>query len=249
LSFDQDRLKRQSLDRWAIQEIPVTDNGIAMAKAIQNGTAIAVSDGSYKDGRGTAAFILEISDQFQTAGRIVGVNSIPGETEDQSSYRSELGGVSGIVETVGTLCARHNITFGAVEVGLDGNQAMKNVFGDWPSYPGQADYDLLKDLWEKIRRSPLKWTGRWVERHQDDITRFEDLMDRWGQLNVECDGLAKEYWNACTESEAWGPNHGFAEKSWSVWIEGKKLTKSTNKSCTITPFPNNPKITGQGNTN
>jgi hypothetical protein len=61
-----------------------------MAKAIQNGTAIAVSDGSYKDGRGAAAFILETSNQFQTAGRIVGVNSTPGETEDQSSYRSKL---------------------------------------------------------------------------------------------------------------------------------------------------------------
>jgi hypothetical protein len=63
-----------------------------------------------------------------------------------------------------------------------------------------------------------------VEGHQDNITWFEDL-DRWGQLNVEWDGLAKEHWNACTESEAWGPNHGFADESWSVWIEGKKLTK------------------------
>ena len=51
LSFDQERLKWRSLDRWAIREITVTDDGIAMAKAIQNGTAIAVSDGSYKDGR------------------------------------------------------------------------------------------------------------------------------------------------------------------------------------------------------
>jgi hypothetical protein len=110
-------LKRPALDQWAIQEITVSDDGIAMAKAIQNGAAIAVSDGSYKDGKGATAFILEISDQFQTAGRIVGVNSMPG--------KSELGGVSGIVETVGTLCARHDITFGAVEVGLDGDQAMK----------------------------------------------------------------------------------------------------------------------------
>jgi hypothetical protein len=81
------------------------------------------------------------------------------------------------------LCARHDVTFGAVEVGLHGDQAMKNVFGDWPLYPGQADYDLLKDLREKIRRSPLKWTGRWVEGHQDDITHFEDL-DRSGQFKM-----------------------------------------------------------------
>jgi hypothetical protein len=43
LSFDQERLKRRALDRWAIQEITVPDDGVAMAKAIQNGTAIAVA--------------------------------------------------------------------------------------------------------------------------------------------------------------------------------------------------------------
>ena len=77
----------------------------------------------------------------------------------------------------------YNITSGAIEVGLDGDQAMKNIFGDWPLYPKQADYDLLKDLQEKIRKSPLKWTGPWVEGHQDNLSWFEDL-DLWGQLNV-----------------------------------------------------------------
>jgi hypothetical protein len=115
LSFDQERWKRPALDQWAIQEITVPDDGVAMAKAIQNGAAIAVSDGSHKDGRCAPAFVLEMSDQFQTAGRIVGVNSTPGETEVQMSCGSELGGVSGIVENVGMLCARHDITFGAVE--------------------------------------------------------------------------------------------------------------------------------------
>ena len=223
-NFEQEQGERPVLDQWAIKEVTISDNGIALATAIRNGTAIAVSDGSYKDGRGTAAFILEISDQFQAAGRIVGVNVIPGETEDQSSYRSELGGVSGIVETARILCNIHDINSGAIEVGLDGEQAMKNVFGDWPLYPTQADYDLLKDLREKIRQSPLKWTGRWVEGHQDDSIRFEDL-DRWGQLNVESDGLAKEYWNECKESDAWIPNLGFSDESWSIWIQNKKLTK------------------------
>jgi hypothetical protein len=42
----------------------MTDEGKAIAQAIKKGTAIAVSDGSYKDGKGTAAFILETSDNF-----------------------------------------------------------------------------------------------------------------------------------------------------------------------------------------
>jgi hypothetical protein len=223
-SFEEERLLRPPLGQWAIQEITVTDDGEAMAQAIRQGTAIAVSDGSYKDGRGTAAFILETSENSTETGRIVGVNSIPGEKEDQTSYRSEIGGVSGIVETVAILCARYSITSGALEVGLDGDQAMKNIFGNWPLHPKQADYDLLKDLRKKIKESPVTWTGRWVEGHQDDQLQFEDL-DRWSQLNVECDGLAKDYWNACMESNSWLPNRGFADEGWSVWIEGKKLTK------------------------
>jgi hypothetical protein len=43
---------------------------------------------------------------------------------------------------------------------------------------------------------------------------------------VECDGLAKAYWNECMKNNSWLPiNKGFADEGWSVWIEGKKLTK------------------------
>ena len=63
-----------------------------------------------------------------------------------------------------------------------------------------------------------------MEGHQDDSIHFEDLT-RSAQLNVECDGLAKEYWNECNTSEAWTPNFGFSDESWSIWIQNKKLTK------------------------
>jgi hypothetical protein len=222
------RQARAPHDKWAIQEIDITNDGSAMAQAIKSGNAITVTDGSYKNGRGTAAFILEISDNFEPIGCIVGVNSISGEKEDQSSYRSEIGGVSGVIETVGILCERFAIKSGAIKVGLDGDQAMQNIFGKWPLYPRQADYDLLKDLRKKIQKSPIKWTGIWVEGHLDNHIQFEDL-DRWSQLNVECDGPAKDYWNSCTESEAWMPNKGFADEGWSVWIEGKKVTKVDKK--------------------
>jgi hypothetical protein len=148
---------------------------------------------------GYGGIFLEISDSFNKTGRIVGVNSIPGEKEDQTSYRSKIGGVFGIVETVGIVCERHSITSGVVKVGLDGDQAMKNIFGKWSLYPKHADYDLLKYLRKKIKKSPLTWTRLWVEGHQDDQLQFEDL-DRWSQLDVECNGLAKHYWNACTEN-------------------------------------------------
>jgi hypothetical protein len=103
-SFAEERLLCSPLDQWAIQEITTSNEGQAMATAIKNGTAIAVSNGSYKDGHGTAAFILKTSNNYDRTGRIVGVNSIPGEPIDQSSYCSEIVSMSGIVETVGILC-------------------------------------------------------------------------------------------------------------------------------------------------
>jgi hypothetical protein len=46
--------------RWAVSQMTVDDNGAAIAKAILTGEqAIAVSDGSFKDIRGTASFIIE----------------------------------------------------------------------------------------------------------------------------------------------------------------------------------------------
>jgi hypothetical protein len=85
------------------------------------------------------------------------VNSIPGETEDQSSYQSKMGGVSGIIEAAGIICALYAIQSGVMEVGLDGDQAMKSIFGSWPLHPKQPDYDLLKDHREKSRNCHPSW--------------------------------------------------------------------------------------------
>ena len=180
-----------------------------------------MSDGSFKDGRGTSAFVLE--DERQK-GRVMGVNAVPGEFEDQSAYRSELAGVSGIIATIQCICTTHNITQGSIEVGLDGLQAMKEISGNWPIKPSQSDYDLLQDIRRKIQKSPITWKWRWVEGHQDDGKKYKDL-DRWAQLNVECDGMAKEYWNSRRLVDKRPANQEFSDEHWSVWIEGKKLTK------------------------
>jgi hypothetical protein len=80
----------------------------------------------------TAAFIIEGT---SSVGRVVGVNVIPGAEESQSPYRSEVGGVAGILEYLQFICIAHAITEGKVEVGLDGDQARKEAFGAWPLDP------------------------------------------------------------------------------------------------------------------
>ena len=75
--------------RWAVSEKTLSDNGIVIAQAIIQGTAITVSDGFLKDSQGTSAFILE---GCSKQGRLVGVNVIPGDDSSQSPYCSKLGG-------------------------------------------------------------------------------------------------------------------------------------------------------------
>jgi hypothetical protein len=206
-------------------ELTVDDNGLEIAKAIRDGTAIAVSDGSFKDSHGTAAFILKGS---LPVGRIVGVNVIPGAEESQTAYRSELGGVAGILEALHCICRANHITYGKVEVGLDGDQARKEAFGIWPLDPSRPDFDLLVHIRGMIRLSPLELTSRWIESHQDN-TRSLATLDRWGKLNVECDGLTKSFWSSTALANSWSPSIQFGLEKWALWIDKKKLSKADKK--------------------
>jgi hypothetical protein len=96
----------------------------------------------------------------------------------------------------GLALALHGIMDGAVKIGLDGDQLMKAMANVWPLDPGDPDYDLLQQVGGQIKASPLKITFRWIASHQDNHKTFAQL-DRWEQLNVECNNLAKSFWNTC----------------------------------------------------
>jgi hypothetical protein len=219
------RLIRPPGFQWAITEMSVEDNGLTIAEALQAGNAIAVSDGSFKESQSTAAFVIEGAASY---GRLVGVNVIPGEEDSQSPYRSELGGVAGILEALHCICIAHSITKGHVTVGLDGEQAMKEAFGTWPLDPRRPDYDMLQHIRGMIRESPLTFESRWIESHQDDFKSLK-FLDRWSLLNVECDGLAKSFWNTNALAKSWVPNIQFGFEKWSLWIGGKKLSTVDKK--------------------
>jgi hypothetical protein len=103
-----------------VEDLQHSDDGRSVADAIGLGVAYAVSDGSFKQGRGTSAFLLEGSGG--AVGRILGANEIPGAEVDQSAYRSELGGISGVIATVACLCRLYDIRSGAINVDWTGNR-------------------------------------------------------------------------------------------------------------------------------
>jgi len=105
---------------------------------------IGVSDGSFKDALGSAAWILTT---MESQGWIKGYTTIPGIVNDQCAYHSELGGIFSTVLMVNTICQYYSIQHGRVQMGCDGLGPLQQCFDQWqePS-PSMPHYDLIKAI-------------------------------------------------------------------------------------------------------
>ena len=100
------------------------DEGKLVAKGIINGTAKAISDGSYypKHKAGSSAFII-FANKFDK-NPIKGQNLVTGDAEVQNAYWSELAGINGTLTMLEIIVKQFNITTGLVELALDGELAL-----------------------------------------------------------------------------------------------------------------------------
>jgi len=96
---------------WAFALYKTSDNGQQITDAVRHGLCEAVSDGSYKDGSGTAAWMIQDMLSKQV---LSGTTIIPGHTSDQSAYQSELGGIFSIVTMIHNICNYYNISKGMI---------------------------------------------------------------------------------------------------------------------------------------
>jgi hypothetical protein len=206
--------------RWAVERFAVLDEGETLAAAIRQGQAISVCDGSYKDGFGTAAYVLEGA---TSVNWLVVMFVVPRTPANQSSYRSELAGLYGVVAMAHLICEQYGITSGAIEVGCDCESALRHVFTSGQRFEAtikQADYDLLSAIRKMLSMSPIKWTSRHVAGHQDDGI---EVLDRWANLNIEMDSLAKVYWSdMCDQPQM--ENSPITHEYWLACIRGQKIS-------------------------
>jgi hypothetical protein len=89
------------------------------------------------------------------------VNVVPGDPKDQSSYRSELAGIFGIVTMARALCEVHSIPSGNICIGCDGKIALNHVFGEGPGSDADVstvDYDMISAIRWVIQQSLITWT-------------------------------------------------------------------------------------------
>jgi hypothetical protein len=213
---------------WAIHDFmaPV-DNGQTIAEAIRNGSAIAVSDGSYKDKFGTAAWALEGKTALH---RITGHCVIPGDPNDQSPYRSELGGLYAMAVMAAAVCKLHQVSSGAIEIACDGLSAIRQV-GDIQAAvrPNGAQFDLIAATKYWLSRSPITWTFRHVLGHQDALSSAM-VLDRWETINCEMDIRAKRYWQLKQRDRPNGPTSmAIAGEPWALWLGELKVCSRTSE--------------------
>ena len=203
--------------KWAVERFQNSDDGATIADAIRKGTAIGVSDGSFKDKHGTACWIL----QGETAtGKIKCSCVVPGIGAVQSAYRSELAGLYGMITMINAICAFHDIISGTIELGCDGIQALRHVDQRCDiTNPKMAQFDLLSASRNSLRMCPIKVTMRHVKGHQDN--NWEAVLDRWANLNIEADDGAKEHWYSSINIRQ--SQHRIFAEIWPITINGTKI--------------------------
>jgi hypothetical protein len=213
--------------KWAVEQY-FSDECIALAQSIQNETAIAVSDGSFKEGFGMAGFILE---GWNSDSRILGVNVTPGGPVAQSSYRSEILGLCGIICLVNLVCESFGITTGSITIGCNGHSALKSVFGEgeyWEAVIEQTDYDIISSFCTHLRKSPSKWRWQHIKGHQDNDGTT--VLHQWSTLNVEMDNVAIAYWIHCAP-EGPNPNITLTDELWTLHVNGLKVLSDAARTC------------------
>jgi Reverse transcriptase (RNA-dependent DNA polymerase) len=176
---------------WAFQQIECTGPSpdTWLPHAIQSGTCIAVSDGSFKDGISTASIII-VGDEHNL-GRIRLRCRIPGQQALQDSYRAELGGLYSGCQVISHAARYFNLTGGNVTLGCDG-LGVKSCFGWRRQSANFPSHDLVMAIQHTFALHPgIHWGFQHIKGHQDDVQGAE--LDRWALLNIACDLDAKAY--------------------------------------------------------
>ena len=205
---------------WATKSVTITGSEIQLAQAIQNGTAVAVSDGSLKHEFGTSAYVVEAS----ATCRLRAVNTVPGPIKEGDSHRCELAGLYGLVICCQALCTAHNIQSGRIQVACDNINAIEVFEPEFFPHPKQANYDLVSALFHKIKASPIEWLPEHVKGHQDDQTCH--TLTHKEQLNIEMDKLAKTYWVHIIQHSRRLPlpsQFEIEDEGWQLWSNDTKL--------------------------
>jgi ribonuclease HI len=145
------------------------------------------SDGSYKDGRGTASWVAVAGDAEMGEDLVV-----PDGAHD--SYRSELAGIFGGLRFLDSL-PQHQLP-GEARFICDGKSALESSFSCLPLQMSMAQVDLLQGIRkcrDSLAKKGVRLRPEHVKGHADEEVGIEGLSADQ-VLNVRMDRRAKSFW-------------------------------------------------------
>jgi hypothetical protein len=160
---NRQHLPPEAANKWWYEMVESTENPEQLAQGSSEGTAIWVTDGSYKAPYGSAAFILKPSIDSEISIKIV--NQAPGRAENMDAYQAEVAGIYGCVAFTNDFLQTHNITQAAATMACDCLSALRNIFDKELDRPSQAHYSIVHACRLLLRESPATWTPWHVYGH------------------------------------------------------------------------------------
>jgi hypothetical protein len=203
--------------KWALEKMEWTIDPATLAQHIRNGTAKAIADGSYKEQKGTAAFAIVTADG---STGIYGMNRTPGPTATQCSYRSENGGLVGILLLCHVLHRAYGLQHGQLVLGCDNIESGKKCIQyHGTARPTDNHYDILHAARTLRSWLPFQPSYLHVEGHQR--TKYPGRpLDLWATLNENMDALAKAYWR---HTSTWDRPEHCMPNEWVATFNGHRI--------------------------
>ncbi len=186
-----------------------------LKEAVRQGDRFIVSDGSYRNEAGAAAWIIEgRSGGPQPIGTMITL----GSTKDQRSFCSELTGV------YGALCTLEALQVGEKQVQFriasDGKSVLDRIISGHPVLPTEPHADLLQAVKSKVCQLGFRFQWCHVKGHQDGNTPTALTRDTW--LNIKADLLAK---NAVNPQYIGPKEYRIPGEGWICYIGQKRIVK------------------------
>ena len=176
---------------WLFNTIQRTNDIDQLLGDIQDGKAVAMSDGSYYSDTHitTAAWIIESQDGTQS---ISGLTIPYFSSTCHGAYRGEIAGLLAITHMVTYLALEHNLSTPSITIGCDNVNALKSSFEfDVKSLnPKHKHADLLSGMAGLLQLKIINIKHQHVYAHQDNNKDYDELP-RMAQMNVRMDWLAK----------------------------------------------------------
>jgi len=195
--------------------ITITQKGeMAMLREVMiTGQAVTVSNGSFQDQCGSAAWTIEGT---MSAHRIVGMGWMPGTTMDQSAYCSKLFGLWGMLRMIQNFITDQQIQTGQIMIACDGLSAIRQARSSRPVDLEAVHYDLIGAIHQLRTQILIKVRFVHVKGHQD--TGSITALPRLAWMNIEMDGLAKD----TIDLQKQGPTrYQLGTEQWVCHIEGR----------------------------